>query len=384
MTAFEQLQQAYELGRTEVTTLQARVVFLEQEVHRLQELLQLQQARLFGKKSEKSTTLGIPTQDSTDTQDNELGEPASDAPPASDVTVCAHVRAAPRRGKRQLDAKSLPRYTLTYDVPESQRQCSCCGGALHPIGKERSEQLELIPVQYCIIEHLRLKYGCRSCDTVVMAPKPLAPLPKAIAGPSVLTDVILSKYQYHLPLYRQSKIMRTFGITLSDKTLANWVMQAGQALEAVYDAFWVILKNRYLQVDETPVKVLETNSKGYVWAYYAPNMSQGLVVFEFNLTRKGSVVGTRLKTFNGLLQTDGYKGYDALRKRQGIIGFGCLSHARRKFSEVIKIKADPHGIAASMIARLKPLYELEALFLNPPQSLLSQNLGGSMTLWHPK
>ena len=72
--------------------------------------------------------------------------------------------------------------------------------------------------------------------------------------------------------------MRTFGITLSDKTLANWVMQAGQALEAVYDAFWVILKNRYLQVDETPVKVLETNSKGYVWAYYAPNMSQGLVV----------------------------------------------------------------------------------------------------------
>ena len=101
---------------------------------------------------------------------------------------------------------------------------------------------------------------------------------------------------------------------------------------------------------------------GVLCTQYVP----GACCFEFNLTRKGSVVGTRLKTFNGLLQTDGYKGYDALRKRQGIIGFGCLSHARRKFSEVIKIKADPHGIAASMIARLKPLYELEARLRDTP------------------
>ena len=97
---------------------------------------------------------------------------------------------------------------------------------------------------------------------------------------------------------------------------------------------WIILQHRYLQVDETPVKVLETNKKGYVWAYFAPNAGKGLVAFEFSLTRQGSVANERLKTFKGLLQTDGYKGYDALRKRDDIVGFGCLSHARRKFSEV--------------------------------------------------
>ena len=193
-----------------------------------------------------------------------------------------------------------------------------------------------------------------------MAPKPQAPIPKAIAGAGLLTDVVLSKYQYHLPLYRQSKIMQSDGITLSDKTLANWVMKSGDALLKVYDAFWIILKNRYLQVDETPVKVLETNKKGYVWAYFAPNVGKGLVAFEFSLTREGSVANERLKSFNGLLQTDGYNGYGALRKREGIVGFGCLSHARRKFSEVVKISGDKLGIAAEMIERMKPLYALEA------------------------
>ena len=164
-----------------------------------------------------------------------------------------------------------------------------------------------------------------------MAPKPQAPIPKAIAGAGLLTDVVLSKYQYHLPLYRQSKIMQSYGITLSDKTLANWVMKSGDALLKVYDAFWIILKNRYLQVDETPVKVLETNKKGYVWAYFAPNVGKGLVAFEFSLTREGSVANERLKSF-----------------------------ARRKFSEVVKISGDKLGIAAEMIERMKPLYPLEA------------------------
>ena len=85
-----------------------------------------------------------------------------------------------------------------------------------------------------------------------------------------------------------------------------------------------------------------------------------MVAFEFSLTREGSVAAERLKTFNGLLQTDGYSGYNALRKRDGIVGFGCLSHVRRKFSEVVKISGDKHGIAAEMIDRMKPLYALEA------------------------
>jgi transposase len=343
----KKLREAYSLRGVEIQQLHERVTSLEEEIARLKELLRLQQERLFGKKSETGSSILNVT------------APATLSSPKTTV-VTSHTRQIPPRGNRQFNSNQLPKYTVIHDLSDNQKNCTCCGGAMHKIGQEKSEQLEIIPVQYCLIEHIRLKYGCRPCDSIVMAPKLAAPLPKAIAGASLLTDVILNKYQYHLPLYRQSKIMKSHHMTLSDKTLANWVMASGDALSKIYEAMWVILQRRYLQIDETPVKVLETNKKGYVWAYFAPNVHKGLVVFEFSLTRKSSVVENRLKTFKGLMQTDGYAGYDTLRKRDDIIGFGCFSHARRKFSEVVKITGDQNGIAAEMIERMKPLYALEA------------------------
>ena len=348
---FKKLQEVYALRGVEIEALHERVLSLEEENARLKELLRLQQERLFGKKSEAGNHI---FHSSTSTA-------AGHSIPESKTTqVASHTRKIPPRGKRQVNDNQLPKYTVIHDLLESQKNCSCCSKIMHVICHDKSEQLEIIPVQYCMIEHIRLKYGCRPCDSVVMAPKPQAPLPKAIAGASLLTDVVLNKYQYHLPLYRQSKIMKSHHITISDKTLANWVMESGDALLKIYEAMWTILRHRYLQIDETPVKVLETNKKGYVWAYFAPNVGQGLVVFEFSLTRESKVVEDRLKTFEGLMQTDGYAGYNALRKRDAIVAFGCLSHARRKFSEVVKISGDQNGIAAEMIERMKPLYALEA------------------------
>ena len=352
---FTKLQEAYTTRGIVIHQLHERVANLEGEIVRLKELLRLQQERLFGKKSEVSGSI---INASANANVNANQNEANHEPKTSVVT--SHVRHIPPRGNRQLDMQNLPKYTIVHDLTDAEKKCVCCGGVLHVIGQDKSEQLEIIPVQYCVIEHIRLKYGCRPCESIVMAPKPPAPLPKAIAGASLITDVVLNKYQYHLPLYRQSKIMKSYGITIADKTLANWVMASGDALLLIYEAMWVILQHRYLQVDETPVKVLETNKKGYVWAYFAPNVGKGLVVFEFSLTRKGSVATERLKTFRGLLQTDGYAGYESLRERDGIVGFGCLSHARRKFSEVVKISGDSNGIAAEMIERMKPLYALEA------------------------
>lgn len=346
------LLQAYALRSIEVCQLHERLSSLEGEIARLKEMIKAQQDALFGKKSEASKSINLPQEGQSG--DDTTGNKAH----AGSTSVAAHTRKT--RGSRTLDSKSLPKYTQIHDLSQEQKVCTCCGKPLHYIGQEQSEQLEIIPSRYCIIEHIRMKYGCRPCDSIVMAPKPLAPLPKAIAGPSLLTDVILNKYQYHLPLYRQSKIMKSYGLVVSDKTLSNWIMGSGEGLLKVHDALWVILKNRYLQVDETPVKVLETNKKGYVWAYFAPNVGKGLVAFEFSEDRLGSIAFKRLKTFNGLLQTDGYSGYKALRDREGIVGFGCLSHARRKFSEVVKTSKNTVGIAQEMIERMKPLYALEA------------------------
>lgn len=349
---FEKLQAAYTLRGIELHHLHERVDALEHEINRLTELLKLQQQQLFGKKSEIAASSSSPAS-------GDLDSVEENSAPTTTI-VSSFIRTVRPRGKRTLDTHQLPKYTIIHDLTDAEKTCACCGGALHEIGRDTSEQLEIIPAKYCVIEHIRLKYGCRPCETVLMAPKPSAPLPKAIAGASVITDVALNKYQYHLPLYRQSKIMQSYGMTISDKTLANWTMKSGDALMKIYEAMWIILRHRYLQVDETPVKVLETNKKGYVWAYFAPNVGNGLVAFEFSLTRQGAVAAERLKTFKGLLQTDGYAGYDALRKREGIVGFGCLSHARRKFNEVIKISSDKTGIAAEMIERMKPLYGLEA------------------------
>jgi transposase len=340
---FEKIETDYNLKCLEVQALSERVVSLEEEVALLKELLKLQQDRLFVKKSEAN--LGK----------NKPEKPVADPNPV--ITVISHTRK--KRGPRTLDTTNLPRHSVIHDLPQDQQRCNC-GNPLHFVRDDISEQLEIIPVRYCIIEHIRKIYGCRTCDTIKMAPKPAAPLPKAIAGPSLLTDIVLSKYQYHLPLYRQSKIMKSYGIDILDKTLTNWVMRCGDGLLPMYDALWIILKNPYLQVDETPVKLLETNKNGFMWTYFAPHVGKGLVVFEFSETRKGKVALNRLKDFKGLLQTDAYTGYGPLRKKEGVIGLGCFSHARRKFSEVVKISGNSHGLAAEMLERMKPLYELEA------------------------
>ena len=342
MNDFEKLETAYNMRGVEIDTLRERVSSLEEEVAQLKELLKLQQDRLFGKKSEANLN-------------KKAAQTNGDNPDV--ITVTSHSRK--KRGPRTLDTTHLPRHAFIHDLPQEEQICHC-GSSLHFVRNDISEQLEIIPVRYCIIEHIRKIYSCRTCQTIKMAPKPAAPLPKAIAGPSLLTDIILNKYQYHLPLYRQSKIMKSYDINILDKTLSNWIMSCGDQLLPMYDVLWVILENPYLQVDETPVKLLETNKNGYMWTYFAPHMGKGIVVFEFNESRKGKVAFNRLKDFKGLLQTDAYTGYSSLREKEGIVGLGCFSHARRKFSEVVKISGDCYGLAAQMLAHLKPLYELEA------------------------
>jgi len=339
------LIKAYSLQGATISHLENKISELEAENARLKELLQLNKQDRFGKKSEASNS----TVDSasTDAEKN--------------VTVSAHVRKTRKPG-RLLGTEHLPHYQKIYDLAEHEKVCTTCQNALHFIGKESTEQLEIIPLRYCVVEHVQMKYGCRQCDTITTPPKPLAPLPKAMAGASVLTDVIINKYQFHLPLYRQSKMMKNEDVIIPDNTLGNWMVKIGFAFEPIYEAMWIILKENYLQVDETPVKILEPNKKGYLWTYYAPHIGdkRGLILFELSEARSADVAKARLKSFNGLLQTDGYSGYKGLRKREGIVGLGCFTHARRKFVEVIKISGDNNGIAAQMLEKLKPLYALEA------------------------
>lgn len=346
MTAYALRNDELNRLREEHQKLKNKFSKLEQEVKRLTELLQIQLDRQFGKSSEA----------------NKSSKKSAASEEGNKINVSSYTRGKKNKAGRLLDTSALPRYRIIHDLPEDKKTCSCCNNNLHLIKKEVTEQVEIIPAKFSVIEHVQMKYGCRHCEAVHIAAKPLLPIPKSIAGPSLLADIAVSKYSYHLPLYRQSKIMKQQGINIPDNTLANWMSEIGNGLRCVYEVLWVILKERYLQVDETPVKVLEPNKKGYLWTYYAPHIGteKGLVVFEFSLTRSSSVVNERLVDFVGLLQTDGYAGYDKLHKKKNVVDLGCLSHVRRKYAAVVKITGDKDGIAGQMIERMKPLYALEA------------------------
>lgn len=356
-SSIDQLQVAFMLGieldKTKEENQQLRALqqqteiennYLKAENARLKEQLALAQSRRFGKKTE-------------------VGEPIADHNHSQTINVAAHKRKV--KGKkscgRNIDTSNLPRYEVHHDLSEEDKICSGCNQTLYFIEKESSEQVELLPLRLYAVEHIRYKYGCRHCQTIKMGPKELSPIPKAIAGGSLLTEILINKYQYHLPLYRQSKMLASYQVDIPDNTLGNWVSQIGLGLMKLYESLWqAVLAASYLQVDETPVKVLKPDKKGYLWSYYAPHLGGGVVVFEMSLTRSGDVANQRLVNFKGLLQTDGYKGYQQLRDREGIVGLGCLTHARRKFCEVFKVTKNTAGIAHEAIERLKPLYELEA------------------------
>ena len=377
-----------EAAVTAVTVLSKEVSALKQEIERLQEQLKLGQHARFGKKSEKSP--GEPIVEPTDENSIEI----------KSIFVTAHTRKQKTKG-RVIDTSKLARYTIIHDIPEGDRKCSGCQGDLERAGEESSEQVEIMPMLLYLAVHVRYKYCCRRCETIQMSPKDAAPIPKAMAGSSLLTETILDKYQYHIPVYRQSKILKSLGANIPDNTIGSWVMQLGEALWPVYEAlFEWILARFYLQVDETPVKMLDPDKKGYMWTYYAPGVpggegfeeeagvgstQGGAVIFEMSETRSGSVAQERLKDFKGLLQTDAYGGYTKLRERDRgtgtkntkdqdpsqqekdgseksgiLVGLGCLTHARRRFDEVLKITNNTEGIAAEAITQLKPLYALEA------------------------
>lgn len=147
---FEKLEAAYALRGVELYELREKVSALEEEITRLKELLKLQQERQFGKKSE-----------------------ASNPPVPEGASGVSHVAAHTRqkRGNRKLDTSTLPKHSVIHDLPESEKMYQCCHLPLHPMGQDVSEQVEIIPSRYCVIEHIRMKYACRSCESVVMAPK---------------------------------------------------------------------------------------------------------------------------------------------------------------------------------------------------------------------
>jgi transposase len=334
--------------KTEIIGLKNSLESAQQKIAWYEEQIKLGKQRQFGKKSETSESLQLPLFDT--------GE-ESEVEPQKGTETITYTRRKKTTG-RKIDTSKLPRERCVHDLSDSEKQCSC-GNQLECIGEDVSEQLEYIPAQIKVIEHIRPKYICRKCETIKSASKPETPIAKSMATASLLTEVIISKYEHHLPLYRRSKMFLQEGIDIPDNTLGNWVMQSGVILAPLGESLWKELNHvKVLQADETPVKVLDIDKKGYMWGYHSCDPKNRFVIFEYNESRSAEVVDNRLAKYKGILQTDGYQGYNGIRAKKEVINVGCWAHCRRKFADAVKVSKKT-GKAHEAMSRIKKLYDIE-------------------------
>ena len=270
--------------------------------------------------------------------------------------------ATPRNTNRGSLPKHLPRIEEII-TPESTL-CDC-GAERHVIGEDASERLDIIPAQFRVIVTRRPKYACRSCtDGIMQAPAPAPPIAGGMPTEATVAHVLVSKYADHLPLYRQAQIYSRQGVNLDRSTLAGWVAKAAYELRPVFDALIADLKrSSKLFMDETRAPVLDPGKRktktGYFWALARDDRPWGGeappgVAFTYAPGRSGQYADDILKGFSGILQVDGYAGYNRLLKRAGdsaALAY-CWAHARRKLHEVARSGNAP--IAEEGLKKLRP------------------------------
>jgi transposase len=222
------------------------------EVERLRQLIKRLQRSQFGRRSEQldadQLQLGL--------EDLEQAVAASEAAQEAATLASAVPRRPARRNRGALPAH-LPRVEVMIDVED--RACPCCGGAMHVIGEDRSEMLDVVPAQYRVKVIRRPRYGCRSCESsVVQAPAPERPVDGGMATEALITQVLVAKYSEHMPLYRQAQVFARHGIELDRSTLSSWVGRACWWLEPLYRRLLVtILSSTKIFADDTPLPVLD-------------------------------------------------------------------------------------------------------------------------------
>lgn len=272
-----------------------------------------------------------------------------------------------RNGHRNIP-DNLPRERIEYTLEDLTCPCGC-GNQLHKIGEVITEQLEIVPVKIYVKEHVRFKYaGCVNGTQVITAPMPNQPIDKGFAGPGLLADVLVNKYDDHLPLYRQSEILARHGINIARQTLCDWVMQCGDILKPIVKAMLPdLLASPKIHTDDTVVPVQEEGrnktKEGRLWGYLG--CGPPCVVYEYSPNRQQKWAEEFLKNYSGYLQADAYTGYNKIYKTHNIIEVACMAHARRKFFEALPTKDEAKNSPA--ISYIGKLYALERKIkdLNP-------------------
>lgn len=344
--------------KNQIQNLTKKNIELEATNGHLMHYLKLAKAARFGRKSEKVSD------DENTPMLPGIGQVFDETSGDGDSKTPAKKRTA--QGGRKPLPDHLPREDITHDIDEHEKVCPC-GNKLHCIGKEESEQLEVVPAQVKVIKNVRFKYGCKDCeDTIVLAKMPPQALPKSMAGPGLLSHILVSKFDDHLPLYRQAEMWERAGVDLDRTTIGRWVMGCGDLLMPLVDLMTQdIIASGSVQADETGVQVMtekgrKNKSKSFMWVFKTAGDKNSKIVYHYNPSRNADVISSLLIGFEGYLQSDGYTAYAKFAKmRPGkVTSLGCFAHARRKFVDITKV-TPKKGVAFEVIKRIGELYQIE-------------------------
>jgi len=278
--------------------------------------------------------------------------------------------------RRRRPSRDLERRVITHRLEPDERLCPCCGEPMGEIGEDVSELVELVPAQFFVEEHHRVKYACGRCkETVVTAPGPDKLVEKGLPGPGLLAHLVVSKYQEHLPLNRLIEIYGRGGLETSSSTLCGWVSAVAREVEPIVERIWEkAFTSVELQTDGSGLKVLDRDSpggvrRGTMWCSVG---DRRYVVFRFAPDGSGEKgPWSYLEGRQGYVQADASNVFDRVfdQEHSQATEVGCLAHARRKLHELI----DSDVRVAYPLKLLSQLYRVEDLAdrrgLGPPERL---------------
>ena len=374
-----------------IAGLTCDAVVAQAEIAKLKFQLARYRRAEFGRSSEKLAQDIAQLELAIEAVETDQAERLAAQPPV--VAALIEATAEAQKPARRPLPEHLPREEVAHPAP-----CTCpgCGGTLRKIGEDVTETLDYVPGRFKVIRHVRDKHACRSCDTVVQAPAPNHPIARGRAGAGLLAHIVVSKYDDHLPLYRQAEIYAREGVELETSTLSGWVGATTAALAPLTKLLVAdVMASETLYGDDTPVPVLAPGSgrtkTGRLWTYVRDERPFGgarrpAAVFFYSPDRKGEHPRAHLEPFTGVLHADGYAGFNGLFETGRISEAGCWAHVRRKFFDVHAAIASP--IAKEALDRIGQLYAVETTINGAPpvqrqqqRQLKSKPIAEALAAW---
>jgi transposase len=360
-----QLRQQLDAQAQQLQHAQSTIQVLEQR-------LRLERIAKYGKRSETLSDLQLQLLDFEPGVSSEEVAAESERDPIAAPGEDKQQNPGAEKTKAKSRAKHPGRQTLPSHLARVEQvvvgtaeQCTCgeCGQQTQVIGYEETEVLDVRPAEYFVKVIKREKRACGQCkgNGVSTAQAPERITPKSLLSDRVIIDIVVGKYCESLPLYRQQAMLRRdAGLEMALSTLGDAMMRVGELLIPITDAIKRdLLAGPYIQADETPVGVQThdkrgSNHRAYLWQYGSPGKG---VVFDFRMGRDGDGPKRFLGQFEGLLQTDGYQGYNHVGGPK-MIHACCLAHARRKFVDAVKDNAKDSD-SARIVAWMDELFAID-------------------------